>query len=154
MDARMIEIHLYSKLPAPAQGTPIEKILKFKSKRVSELAALRASMDDLYQAIVNSSESAAALTSAVEKLEAAISNAFRAMNEDIVTRAISRLRINLPLGSAIGAVLGHAVGGWQGAALGALAGSVRFEIKDGGVPKGSIFGAPFAYIPGVIKELL
>ena len=152
--SRAIEMCLYSKLPTPSASTPIDKILNFKAKRDAELGTFRDRMDDLYQAVISSPDGGAALNSAAEKIDRAVADVFKSMNERFETKILSRFTVSVPVGAVAGALAGHAVAGSPGAALGALAGSIGLQLRAANVPRGSSPGAPFAYIAGVIEDVL
>lgn len=87
-----IDFELYGALPVPAASTPFYDILEFKEHRSDELIAFRAHLDDVYQRILNSPDSARARNTEIDRLESAIHNISRTLDESKIKKTIGSLR--------------------------------------------------------------
>lgn len=87
-----IDFELYGALPVPSASTPFYDILQFKEHRSDELLAFRAHLDDVYQKILNSPDSARARNTEIERLESAIHSISRTLDESRIKKAIGSLR--------------------------------------------------------------
>tara|TARA_R110002167_G_scaffold57840_8_gene163894 strand:- start:127860 stop:128765 length:906 start_codon:yes stop_codon:yes gene_type:complete len=87
-----VELELYNLLPVPSVGTDLNDVLEFKSKRHDELLAFRIYLDDLYQSIINSADIPRAYNTEMNRLELALRNLNRTMNESKIRVVIDSLR--------------------------------------------------------------
>lgn len=105
----LIEIH--EALPVPHKGMPLDKILKFKSKRQSELLALREEIDAMYQQIVNSEDLNHAKHASFTRIEKALIDLDKIAKESWGTKAKRSIKLEANLARmASAAALGVAVG--------------------------------------------
>lgn len=154
-----IEYQLWDTLPVPRANVPLNDILEFKAKRTDELLALRIYLDEMYESVVSSADIPRAKTSAIAKLEVALSDVDKALKEFGIAKAISSLR------GYIAGEFANIVGVGLGAAsiassiqmspllLGTVGASIAFAIKPVLCPKTRKESHPLTYVSSVRKEL-
>lgn len=76
-----IEFELYNAIPVPSTTTPLNEILEFKESHSDELIAFRIYLDELYQKIISSADIPRAKITELERLEIAIKDVNRVLNE-------------------------------------------------------------------------
>ncbi len=105
-----IEFELYDVLPIPAVDTPFDEILEFKNKRSDELSAFRCYIDEIIENIIASKDIPRAKNVQVARLELAIKDIDRVLNESTFKRTTGNLKsvINSDFSGIVGAGLGAA----------------------------------------------
>ncbi len=138
--ARSVEVVLYDALPAPGSSVPLQDILEFKSRRASELAALRAALDDVYLEVLKSHDVPRALTSAISRLESSLAAIEKVTSESWRSRLRSTIKVDLSFPTIAGlATAGAAVAPSLslplavGAGVGAALAAIKFEFKQDSV---------------------
>ncbi|MGU9827768.1 DUF6236 family protein [Pseudomonas sp. LF242] len=138
----LIEMTLYDTLPCPADDVPLAEILEFKLRRQSELEALRARLDEIYEQVSTSSDTGRAMSAALTRLAQAVTELNTVVDERFASRVLKGLKVQIdPM--AIG---GFASAGGLAAAgfgipvaLGLLAGAaistIKFEYSRAGKNK-------------------
>ncbi|MVF14926.1 hypothetical protein FT643_22590 [Ketobacter sp. MCCC 1A13808] len=103
-----VDFELYGMLPVPSEDTPLSDILEFKEKRRDELIAFRVYLDDIYQKIIGSADIPRSRNSEVTKLENALKDLDRALNEGKIKRVVTNIRntITQDFSGVVGAGLG------------------------------------------------
>jgi hypothetical protein len=107
VERECIEIELYNSIPIPNVETPLNDILEFKLKRKDELIAFRIHLDDLYQKIISSADIPRAKITELERLEAAIKDVYKVLNESSIKVAIRSMKSVI---SGVDGIIGVAVG--------------------------------------------
>lgn len=87
-----IDFELYGALPVPSADTPFTDILEFKERRKDEMLAFRSYLDDVYQKILISPDSARARNTEIDRLESAVHSISRTLSESKIKKAIGSLR--------------------------------------------------------------
>lgn len=87
-----IEYELLNNLPVPEYDVPLNEILEFKAKRKDELTSFRIYIDELYQSIINAGDIPRAKNTAILKIEKALSDVDRTLDESAVKRTITSLK--------------------------------------------------------------
>jgi hypothetical protein len=157
VDARSIEVELYSSLPVPSQDVSLEEILEFKSRRDAELAQFRAAMDALYQETARAADIPRAKLQAQDQLQKAIQDLNNAFGESFSRRLLASLKVelnvpNIAAGAAASVAFGFPIE--MGAAVGAVAGAVKFDMAH--IRKGANIPASlrdYAYLHHIEREL-
>ncbi|MBL4794783.1 MAG: hypothetical protein JKY24_04595 [Pseudomonadales bacterium] len=92
-----VDFELYGMLPVPSENTPLADILEFKEQRPDEIIALRTYLDEIYQKIISSADIPRANNTEISKLEIAIKDLNKALNESVINQTVSSIRniINL-----------------------------------------------------------
>lgn len=105
-----VDFELYGMLPVPTDDTPLVDILEFKMKRKDELVAFRNYLDDIYQKIISSADIPRAKNTEIARLEIAINDLNRVLNESGIRRIVTNLRntINTDFSGITGVGLGCA----------------------------------------------
>lgn len=105
-----IEFELYNVLPIPAADTPFDEILEFKNKRSDELSAFRCYIDEIIENIIASKDIPRAKNVQIARLELAIKDIDRVLNESTFKRTTGNLKsvINSDFSGIVGAGLGAA----------------------------------------------
>lgn len=105
-----VEVELYDMLPVPSADTALADILEFKEKRRDELSAFRFHMDDINEKILNSKDVPRGKNTQVARLELAIKNIDKTLNESGIKRVTTHLKnvINADFSGIAGAGLGSA----------------------------------------------
>ena len=131
----VIEMSLYQALPCAAEDVPFDEILEFKHRRHSELLALRAHLDEVYESIISSQDILRANSAALVRLEQALSDLSNAVKPSFATRVVNGLKIQIdPISLAGFAMAGAAAASSAGvpialgAGLGAAVSMVKFEL--------------------------
>jgi hypothetical protein len=155
-----LQVELYNLLPVPGLDVNIQDVLNFKQRRFSELLELRNAMDEFYQQIVNSGDVPHAKNLIIDRIEKAISDVWKPMNESFASHLLSSLKVEinastLTQGVLGGLVVGHAIGLAPNiAAFGGVAiASLKFSAGLGRMPKTKDLRNDFAYVHAVLKEL-
>lgn len=152
---------LYNALPVPRPDISLQEILEFKVRRSSELAGLRAELDNLYLAIANSAGVPRAKTAALARLEEALVALDKATRESWSQRLSGTIKVDISIPSvATAAVMGSVLASSFalpvaiGAGLGAAGAAVKFEFKrDAAISKLSAGVSGLAYAIHVKREL-
>lgn len=161
LPSRTVEIELVEALPTPPDNVSLPDVLEFKSRRGSELIALRATLDALYLEIANSGDIPRAKTAAVDRLIRSISDLHSAANESWTARIKSSLKIELNVpeiaakaGLGLALAVGLGVPAAFGAAIGAAsAASLKINVRDLFVPRLPAHLRDFAYVYRHVNEL-
>ena len=128
-----MSLELYDKLPTPGPDVPFADILDFRSRdhNANALKALRGYMDDLYAEVANAEDVLYARCAALDKVDRALEEVWRAMEAAKLRARLSNLKVDLLLADAAPAAaagLEVAVRAQQapaeGAAIGATVGAV------------------------------
>lgn len=82
-------------LPVPAPEVPIEKILEFKMKRGSELLALRAEMDAIYQGIMSAQDIDHAKAMKFDQIALALSDLKKVSQESFVSKFAKKIQMEI-----------------------------------------------------------
>lgn len=103
-----VDFELYGMLPIPSEDTPLADILEFKIQRRDELIAFRNYLDDIYQKIISSADIPRAKNTEIARLELAINDLNKVLNESGMRRVVTNLRntINLDFSGILGVGLG------------------------------------------------
>jgi hypothetical protein len=123
---RAVSLELYNSLPVPAPGVPLEDIIDFKGRNLDPLMTLRSYMDDLYQEVISSGDVLQAKSAALNKVDRALAEVWRAMDASKLRARLAHFRVDLLLVEA---------------ALGAGAGMKLAELVQQPQPRGAMFGA-------------
>lgn len=131
---RLVEVELCRALLEPSTDVPMEKILRFKEDRASELFAFRAAMDEMYKRIVDSKDIPRTKQAELDRAERAIRDINTAMSESLVTRVMKSVKVELGLGQVTSALVGEVLGGSfgvpiLGGAIGFAAAAVKFQLS-------------------------
>jgi len=140
-------IQLHRAIPVPDKDVPLQDILEFRTKRRTELLALRHHLENIYQRILAAGDGALAIKSEVEALQAAIADHIKASKETgFKFRSVSlNANLNLVKGAAVagGALaLGLPV---VGALLAGTAASINIGPGTA-LQWGKATGTPFRYV--------
>lgn len=105
-----VDFELYAMLPVPSENTALADILEFKVRRKDELIAFRNYLDDIYQSIIGSQDIPRAKNTEIARLEMAINDLDRVLNESGIHRVVTNLRntINIDFSGIVGVGLGTA----------------------------------------------
>lgn len=79
--ANLFEAKIYAGLPVPSANTPLNEILEFKERRSEELIRFRHVLDQLYISILKSPDQDRELRIASEKIDLAVSDLYKCLNE-------------------------------------------------------------------------
>lgn len=133
------EIQLLNCLPIPKADVPLNKILDFKMRRESELAALRIALDEMYLSVISSADIARATNLETVNLEKAINDLSCVAGEHWSTGILGSRRVYLELSAeaflegakyaTAGALSAGSVGGLIGGVTGTLVSSIRVELN-------------------------
>jgi hypothetical protein len=144
---RGVQVDLDKLLPVPTDDVAIADILNFKQKRAAELAAFQSAMDGLYQMITSSRDEARAYEVARDRVQQAVADMFKAMNESIATKVIASCKVALNVGNI-----------WSAAQLGTVSGALgpAINLATMATETPSVLKklGPFAYVHQVIDELV
>lgn len=147
-------ISLMSALPLPAEDRPIDDILEFKLKRLSELNRLRHAVDEMYIRISESNDPEFVVRHQVGEIDKACTDATKAAKEWWKAVKLSDLKSLLVLGgSAAGAAFGWSI---QMPGLAAFAGGAGTAIGVAQGIKAKLKGdrkMPFWYASQVARKL-
>ena len=142
-----IEFELRKCLSVPEKDVPLNDILEFKQKRESELIALRIYLDELYQSIIIARDIPRAKNAALNKLELALKDIDKSIDDFSIRKAITSLRgtiavnVTLPIDVLYAMpVLGISV-------------SVSFATKPLLFPQSTNVENPLTYIKSIKKDL-
>ncbi len=150
-----VDFELYGMLPVPSENTPLNDILEFKELRKDELSDFRAHLDEIYQKIISSSDIPRAKSSEISKLELAVKNIDKTLNESAIRRKITNLRntINDDFLGIAGTGLGAASLASQISMTPLLAGmagaGIFATIKSLSMPSSSTCSASFNYLNSI-----
>ncbi len=151
-----IEFELANCLPVPQGDVPLNDILEFKQKRESELLALRIYLNDLYQSIIIARDIPRAKNAALDKLELALKDLNKAMDESCIKKTITYLRgtiagaLDSGLRAQGAASLYEVSYGMDAFAIGSI---VSFAIKPMLLPQSTGSANPLTYIKSIKQEL-
>lgn len=147
-DNKGLLISLHKCIPVPDKDVPIEDLLEFKTKKNSELLALRFHLEELYQVILNAPDQHQAILTQFGKLETAIEEHLAVCKE---------ARFKLRLGGINGALnivpatLGAMTAGLGGLIAGLIPGlSIGIDSAIKGRKRTE---SPFNYISSFHREL-
>jgi hypothetical protein len=102
-----IEFELYNAVPVPSTITPLNDILEFKEAHRDELIAFRAYLDELYQKIISSTDIPRAKNTELQKLESALRDVNRVLNESKIRVALRSMKSVI---SGVDGIIGVAAG--------------------------------------------
>jgi hypothetical protein len=77
-----LKVELFRAVPVPERGVPLEEVLEFKRRRISEIRELILCIDSLYSQVVNSKDSATDFRRAVEEIDLRCADAIRVAREE------------------------------------------------------------------------
>jgi hypothetical protein len=156
-------VKLHEVLPVPTRPIPFEDLLEFRLRRLDEAVALRAHIEDLYEAILSSPDQPLALARALERIAAATADQCTVLEEAGVRFTFAGLEAGLKweFDVKISAVSGlitalltqsPAAGGFASAVSNLIP---RVEISSAAGVAGTT-GArlPYGYIIHINRELL
>ena len=151
---------LINSIQLPDRLVPINDILEFKEKRRDELSAFHSYLEEVYLRITASKDIPRAKTHELEKLETAISEYNRTVQEKFQNRLLTSLRIILDrslltsAGMAMGAASLAPSIGLPALGAGAMVGSASFAIQSILTERNSNNGLhPLTYVAKVENEL-
>jgi hypothetical protein len=131
-----VEVDLYRALPIPTRAVPLQDVLEFKQRRSSELAALRAALDELYLEVGKAADIPRARIHAIETLEMRLNELHRVFGEKWNTRMVTSLKVELSAPALVAtSVSAAALASTFGlsipacAALGAVASMIKLEAR-------------------------
>lgn len=157
---RGIEVELYEALPTPPDNVALSEVLEFKQRRVAELGALRANLDDLYLEISRAGDIPRAKTAALDRLGQTVADLNSVANEAWPSRVMSSVKVELNIPDIVakasaGLVIALSVGvpGAVGAAIGAAAASIKISINEMLAPRLPNGLRDFAYVYCQLNEL-
>jgi hypothetical protein len=84
-EGRALLVRLNAAIPVPTAEVPIHEILEFKDRRKAELLALRAHMDTIYEAILNSPDRPLAQQRELAKFEKAVADHLKVSRESFAS---------------------------------------------------------------------
>lgn len=154
-----IEYQLWNALPVPQDDVSLNDILEFKDRRRDELIALRIYLDEMYLSVTSAADIPRAKTAAILKLETALADVDRVLEEFGISKAFSSLR------GFIAGEFTNVAGIGLGAAgiapfiemsplmAGAIGAGIAFAVKLVPSPKSRKEAHPLTYISSVRKEL-
>lgn len=147
------EVELHNLLPVPSDDVPIAAVLEFKQRRQAELERLRDELDSLCEQIGTAQNVPRVRNAAIDRVQTAVSDVFRTMNESFTTRLARRVEISsISLGTVV--AVGAAIANIPFAPLvGVLASEINFRIKEARAPKNLVRSGPFAYVHDLMKEI-
>lgn len=102
-----VEFELYNAIPVPNSVTPLNDILEFKESHRDELIAFRTYLDELYQKIISSADIPRAKITELQRLETAIKDVNRVLNESKIRVALRSMKSVI---SGVDGVVGVAAG--------------------------------------------
>lgn len=79
-------------MPVPEIDVPLNEVLEFKAKRKDELTAFRIYIDELYQSIINAGDIPRAKNTAILKLEKALLEVDRTLDESAIKKTVTSLK--------------------------------------------------------------
>lgn len=159
-----IEFELTNCLPVPQVDVPFNDILEFKQKRNDELLRLRNYLDELYQDIIVKGDIPRAKNAALDKIELALKDIDKTMDESGITKIITNLKGTIAgdftgiAGTGFTAWVGHSEIGFSSPLAAAAAGSAAmtgaaFLVKSMLTPKNTGSKNPLTYINSIKKDL-
>lgn len=92
INREVVEFNLYNAVPVPSDATPLSDILEFKEAHRDELIAFRTYLDELYQKIIASVDIPRAKSTELQRLECAIKDVSRVLNESNVRVALRSMK--------------------------------------------------------------
>ena len=154
-----VDYELWNVLPVPQREVPLNDILEFKSRRQSELIALRVHLDELYQQIISSSDIPRARNAAVAKLEVSLFAIDRTMDENNLPRELSSLRGFIPL--AVESLIAGGAGmmgvssqlGMGSLPAGVLGAGLYFAAKTLALPSNVSSSSALTYVSSIKRSL-
>jgi hypothetical protein len=151
-----ILVNLHNSIIIPDRNVPLEEVLRFKEKRLSELMDLRHHLEDLYQQIRSAPDEQRAWITASEKLDAAVAAQITVAGEAGWKRLLKafggvfEVDMKPALGSAIATY--SLTGSIKAAAISGL--SSGYSVKAAANLKGSDAKAnPMAYVLSMHRDL-
>ncbi|MEY8214016.1 MAG: DUF6236 family protein [Colwellia sp.] len=151
---------LVNSIQLPDKEVPINEILEFKEKRRDELAAFHHYLEDIYMCIATSKDVPRAKTHELSKLEIAISEYNKTVQEKFQNRLLSSLRIILDrslitsTGMAMGAASLAPSIGLPALGAGVMVGSASFAIQNILTERAPNTGThPLTYVAKIESEL-
>ncbi len=138
VDKESIELELHDLLPVPTVSTPFNSILEFKYKHHDELLAFRCYLDELYQSVLTAGDIPRAKNTAMIKLESAIRDVNRTLEQSKIEVSIDSLR------SVISDTTGI-----LGLTLAALGTASQFDFDP---LKAGLAGAAIGIAPKLIRQ--
>lgn len=161
VEARSIEVELYSAIPVPTRDVSYDDVLDFKRRRESELKSFRSAMDDLYQDVIASVDIPRAKLQAIVRLERSIQELNDVFGESFSKRFLSSLKVELNVPNIAALAVGGAAAASTfgiplaiGASAGAIAAAVKFDLSI--IRKGSRIPdqlKDYAYLHHIEREL-
>jgi hypothetical protein len=127
-------------LPVPKADLPLDKLLEFKLKRLDELLALRASLDELYLEISKSADIPRSKIAQIQRLESAIRDLDKVAQQSWGERLLASRKVSLDInygsvmagavsGGLAGATFANPLVGVIAGATHALVSSLKFEVS-------------------------
>lgn len=155
----VIEFELYDSLPVPQQDVPLNEILEFKEKRKDELMSFRVYLDEVYQSVTKAGYIPSAKSAAITKLQLAIADIDKILNESLIRKTINSLRATfesdfsgiIGTGLAAGAIPNFLP--FPPLIAGLTASGIYLGVKTLMAPKACSDNKPFNYIQSIKREI-
>jgi hypothetical protein len=153
-EGRGVLVRLLNAIPVPDRDVPLDDVLKFKSKRKDELAALRVYLEDVFQRIIESRDPDLKLQTELTRLQASINDHVKVSREWGVKLKLADLTANLNVtGALASAFVSHSLGLTLLQSL-ATAMPAMLSIDIGvGLTGRKAASNPFRYISSIHKSL-
>ena len=154
-------VQLFNVLPVPAQNTPLQDILEFKSRRRDELMKLRFHLEDLYTTIDSTEDYNLAFRTTLEKIDQSAADLLRVSREFRIPIKLSRFEAKIDAKSVAAGTLAGAAALAQfhfpavGALLTGLSATAAASVSATfGLRERRATGSPFEYLVSAHRELL
>jgi hypothetical protein len=157
-DKRGLLTTLYQAIPIPEKDVPLEDVLAFREKRLSEVLQLRAAIDEFYQSWVNSQDQDHSYAVAKDHIEAACCDAIRVAKESGLPFKLSSWKIGYSVSvteilAGVGAMAITSELGLPSLIVGAAAASSFISIKqDIGLKSPTKDLSPFNIVSSIHRE--
>ncbi|MBY0354386.1 MAG: hypothetical protein K2Q12_01500 [Rickettsiales bacterium] len=146
---RQTIIELYNLLPQPSDSVPLDKIILFREKYISELYSLRFVIERLYKEIGDSKDAAHSFALIKDELTRTLTDIHKAMESSFVTRLLDKFEFKLDVLPIIQSAFGDS--GISGAIS---AGKMFMKVGTSKVPYGLPKSlTPYVYLVRQLKEL-
>ncbi|XNY07042.1 DUF6236 family protein [Sinorhizobium meliloti] len=110
-EGRGVLVRLLNAIPVPDRDVPLDDVLNFKSKRRSELTALRVHLEDVYQRIVEAADPELKLETELARLQTALEDHIKVSREWKVGLKLADLSANLNIAGAVaGTIASYTMG--------------------------------------------
>lgn len=157
---RGMVVDLVNAIPIPMHDMPLEDVLRFKEKRMSEVLALRSALDNFYQNWVNSEDQHHQFQMSLNSVETASSEMIKVAKESGNPFTMSSWKLNYSLGvpdllsGALKAYAASAYFDFSGVSALLIGATSGLSItKDIGL-KSAKTSSPFGYVASIHKDLM